>query len=522
MMQSRLVLASLVAVFVATGCRTPRPGSSSVKEGEGEAQPLMFIEKENVFAPEKCAGPGCWTNYLRVTDLDADGDLDVVHVNYADFFGGGAKKQPLVVSLNDGKANFTDGSSMFGNYTAELRQVAIADVNGDGFPDLYAPNAVGKADAFFVSNGEGGFADEAATRVGGRKSSAGAVRFVDVDSDGDLDLFVAKGYAKGKIGANIGDVLLNDGSGKFAVAEGAVTGTALGNDIDDVDVIDIDNDFDPDLVVNPHNGGNVFFLKNDGTGKFAVDAAAVGAAPGSGNHYDPAVCDFNADGFNDVFLDNIGGGYNELLLMNDKTGKFVNATENVKGNDDGQDDNGVVCADVNNDGAMDAIVISLFDAGERLFLNDGAGILTYRMGAFKMFQDGTLWGEFGDLDGDKKIDFVTAQGESGATMQNRVYLANDLVPADDRAPTIRAVEALKAGRIRFGVSDRTITDEAPQLTAAFARARVDGAVKEIKATYMGGDLFRVALPATGVSQYSVCARDLFGNEACSPEQVATP
>lgn len=509
MTKLRVVLFALAA----TACRTSAP-SAGVKEGVG-GNPQMFDEKVNALA-EKCPQPGCWTNYMRMTDIDADGDLDVVSVNYADFFGGGAKKQPLAIFLNDGKAAFTDGSAKIGDFAAELRQVAIADVNADGFPDIYAPNAVGKADAFFVSDGKGGFKDEASARVGGRRSTAGAVRFADVDNDGDLDIYVSAGYAKGKIGSNIGAILLNDGKGVFTELSGAITGTITGNDIDDVDVLDADNDFDLDLVINPHNGGNVALLVNDGKGRFAVNAAAVPPAPGSGNHYDPAACDFNGDNFLDVYLDNIGGGYNELLLMNDRTGRFVDATATVVGNDNGEDDNGVLCADVNNDGAMDAVIISLFPAGERLLLNDGAGKLTYRPAAFRPFQDGTLWGEFGDLNGDKRLDLVTVQGESG-DMRDRVYLGNDLVPADDRAPAIRIVERAPE-IVRFGVIDNTITDEGPRVKGAYAKVRISDSEREVAATFMGGDLFRVVLPP-GSGAYKVCARDLAGNEGCSQERT---
>lgn len=514
----------LVAVMTAS-CRGTLPSESQVKDDEGETLPEMFTEKVNVFGAEKCAAPGCWTNYLRVTDIDADGDLDVVAVNYGDFFGGGPKKQPLAIYLNDGHANFTDGSSLINSFTAELRQVAIADINGDGRPDIYAPNAIGKVDAFFVSNAQGGFTDEAATRVGGKKSRAGATRFVDVDHDGDLDLFVAAGYASGPIGSNIGDILLNDGTGQFTLLENAITGSVPGNDIDDVDVIDADNDFDPDLLINPHNGAGVTLLVNDGTGHFSVATAAVGPAPGGGNHYDPAICDFNNDNYLDVFVDNIGGGYNELLLMNDKTGSFVDQTATVVGNDNGEDDNGVLCADINNDGSQDAVIISLYPAGERLLLNDGTGKLSYRPGAFRQFQDGTLWGEFGDLNGDNKIDLVTAQGESGGSFQNRVYLANQLVPVDDRVPVIRAFEVVTiaagtATPVRFAVVDRAVTDEGPRLKAAFARWQIGTEIKEIAATFMGGDLYRVVLPAvTDAANYALCARDTAGNEGCTAMQV---
>ena len=67
--------------------------------------------------PQACGGQGCWTNHLRVTDLDGDGDLDILLVNYGDFFNGNDNPQPLVMYANDGNAGFTNvSSSALGNH----------------------------------------------------------------------------------------------------------------------------------------------------------------------------------------------------------------------------------------------------------------------------------------------------------------------------------------------------------------------------------------------------------------------
>ena len=34
--------------------------------------------------PQARNGQGCWTNHMRVTDIDGDGSLDIVLANYAD------------------------------------------------------------------------------------------------------------------------------------------------------------------------------------------------------------------------------------------------------------------------------------------------------------------------------------------------------------------------------------------------------------------------------------------------------
>jgi hypothetical protein len=75
--------------------------------------------------------------------------------------------------------------------------------------------------------------------------------------------------------------------------------------------------------------------------------------------------------------------------------------------------------------------------------------------------------------------------------------------------------------MRFAVSDRTVTDEGPQLARAFAVIDPDGAATEVDAVFMGGDLFRAVLPAadSGTIAYRACAEDRNGNLACSADQT---
>ena len=131
---------------------------------DARAAPRFDDALDNLGA-QACGGGGCWTNYLRVADLDLDDDLDIVFVNYSGFFSMGAP-QPLVTMVNNGDAVFTDHSdTILGGYTERLRQVAIGDVDGDGAPDIVAPSAWGDASALFINNGDGTFDEEGAARL---------------------------------------------------------------------------------------------------------------------------------------------------------------------------------------------------------------------------------------------------------------------------------------------------------------------------------------------------------------------
>jgi MYXO-CTERM domain-containing protein len=483
----------------------------------------LFDLVPDALDPQACGGQGCWTNHMRLTDTDGDGDLDILLANYPDFFGGTNDTEPLVIYENDGTASFTNVSaSALGNYAGSHHQVAVGDVDGDGTVEIFGPSGSGSAYVLFMNDGAGVFTDEADVRLpGGPFPQGGAARMGDVDADGDLDIFCSDAYAGG--GAPFGHLYVNDGLGMFDEAAGAIPGSISGGSIDDSEFLDVDRDFDLDLFVNAHNGGTGALWLNDGTGTFAA-GPSVSPPGNSGNHYNAAPCDVDGDGDLDLWIDNIGGDYTEQLLINDGDGNLTDETVTRVTGNPGTDDNGVICADIDDDGDFDGVVISLGTA-ERYLQNDGGGNFTYVAGAFPAPTNCSLWGEFGDLDGDGRIDLVTSQGECSSS--DELYLANDGVPPDASPPRIIAVEnpgMVTAGvepAVRFAVSDRTVTDEGPQLDRAFAVVDPDGAATPVDATFMGGDLFRVVLPASdgGTVTFRACAEDRNGNLACSEDQM---
>ncbi|MCA9716105.1 MAG: VCBS repeat-containing protein [Myxococcales bacterium] len=503
---------------------------------DARAAPRFDDALDNLGA-QACGGGGCWTNYLRVADLDLDDDLDIVFVNYSGFFSMGAP-QPLVTMVNNGDAVFTDHSdTILGGYTERLRQVAIGDVDGDGAPDIVAPSAWGDASALFINNGDGTFDEEGAARLPATSVYAGAVRLGDVDGDHDLDIVIGDGYAQGAGHPTVAALWLNDGAGVFEDASGGLPTDKQGYDPDDIDLVDIDRDLDLDLLINVHAGKSSLWL-NDGGGGFTDATDQLADMPGPPNqggayHYNMSPCDVDGDGDLDLWIDNTGPGYTEQLMINDGAGNFTDETgARVSGNP-GSDDNGVLCADLDDDGDLDAVVLALnFGQAttERLLVNDGDGNFTYESGAFPNVLDPTLWGEFGDLNGDGKLDLVTGQGEGNPEL-NRVYLGNAALPADSHPPRFPIVEALgdietdTPRDVRFAVVDNAVTDGGPRLLEASVEYELDGeAQPALTAWAMGGDLFVAEFPglqAAAVVTYRACATDLAGNVGCAEEQSFT-
>ena len=125
-------------------------------------------------------------------DYDSDGDQDLVFVNsdhWPDSDAESASKPTQALYRNDGKGHFEDATKAAGlDKTYFGMGVAVGDYDNDGDPDLYI-TAVGGGHLY--RNDGGKFVDvtvETKTRASdGWLTSA---VFVDVENDGDLDLFV--------------------------------------------------------------------------------------------------------------------------------------------------------------------------------------------------------------------------------------------------------------------------------------------------------------------------------------------
>ena len=147
------------------------------------------------------------TGSAASADLDGDCDLDLV-IDSGDVNGVG-------VYLNDGGV-FTLASDNFGLPLIEdLAPVALVDLNGDAWPDLFVGNILGSTPRIWFNDGKGQFI--AQTDSGfqvTRKTLSGA--FSDVDGDGDLDVFLSHW----DIGSPLEEVhlWLNDGKGYFTAA----------------------------------------------------------------------------------------------------------------------------------------------------------------------------------------------------------------------------------------------------------------------------------------------------------------
>ena len=515
-----------VAACAASGDSHEEPATST----DRLSRIAPFTDATSTALPSQlCTGSdkGCYTNYAITADLDGDGYLDLVMANGGGHFVPQAP-EPQAVYFGDGRGGFTRSS--FTGADSLVRQVAVADFDGDGRLDIYFPGGYGLTpDQLWFQRAPRTFTNEPAKLAGGLTSSAGGVHAGDFDGDGDIDLVVADWGAHPNPDSSTPAsavtlrLYVNDGHGTFTA--GPTMPAPEGSSATDVDFADIDGDFDLDIVLTNRNGQSRLFA-NDGKGNFTDVTRALAFPKKRGPFsFNAELCDLDHDGDLDILYDSAASslaGHTSQVLINDGTGHFRDDTEARVTGEARTDDNQLKCADIDNDGDYDLVVASLSNPTEKLLRNDGTGHFTNVNGIFPRANDPTLAIDLGDFNGDGRLDLFTANGEvPHASWLERIYLNAVTSAVDAAPPTFRAVEHPTAipGHptiVRLAVLDANTSETGQHVKSVSLDVTVDGQTKTIPATFIGGDLFRAAIPPVHAgSTMTVVPRatDRAGNEA---------
>ncbi|MBM79334.1 MAG: hypothetical protein CMJ78_01915 [Planctomycetaceae bacterium] len=165
---------------------------------------------------------------LVSTDLDGDGDLDVVVTK--NFLQAN-------VSFLRNNGNGTFAPSIETPVTSSPSAIVAGDFNGDGIDDLAT---VGGQISILTNDGGGNFTETQSFASGGFFGD-NDIEAMDLDGDGDVDL-VSTGFG-GEV-----SVILNDGTGTFFTP--FAFNTVNGSFDDDIVIADIDANGTPDIAIN--------------------------------------------------------------------------------------------------------------------------------------------------------------------------------------------------------------------------------------------------------------------------------
>ncbi len=145
---------------------------------------------------------------IALGDLDGDGDLDVVIANYYNAPGYGINR----FYLNNGLGGFNEGFDISPDDDHESMAIALGDLDGDGDLDVVVANYYETINKFYLNNGvnnDGMLTFHAGSDISFSQENSTDIALVDLDGDGYLDVVVANYYE------TTNRFYLNNGMGGF-------------------------------------------------------------------------------------------------------------------------------------------------------------------------------------------------------------------------------------------------------------------------------------------------------------------
>jgi len=326
-----IISCALLAGFVVTACNkkgskqsklslfTMIPPSESHVSFENK---LKFNPKFNVFTYRNFYDGGG----VALGDVNNDGLLDIYFV---------ANDGSNHLYLNEGNFKFKDVTreAGVGGTHKWSTGATMADVNGDGLLDIYVCNSgIGKGDnrenELFINQGIGKdgvphFKDEAKQMGVADSGYSIAASFFDYDGDGDLDLYVL-------------------------------------NNSYSYNVLNFNHESKQRDIPNPYGGDRLYRNDNghfvDVTKQAGIHSSVIGFGLGV------TVCDYNRDGWPDLYISN-DFYERDYLYLNNHNGTFREVLpkemKSISAASMGSD-----AADINNDGWPDIFVTDMLPANE--------------------------------------------------------------------------------------------------------------------------------------------------------------
>lgn len=355
----------------------------------------------------------------------------------------------------------------FSNVTAAARVrstkyglgISVGDIDNDGFQDAVLSNF--NSVTLLRNNGDGTFVDQ--TNASGLSNSGvhfgAGVAFLDIENDGDLDLYVADyvgftfeqhersknatyPYPPGpeQFPHRHDRLFLNDGSGVFLDISEASGISSVRSPSMGVACADFDGDRDTDIFVCCDARPDLLWV-NDGNGNFTNEAEIFAVAyPATGLPIGSMGADFgdvDNDGLEDLFITSYSAQMPVLFRSLGELG-FEDATLRSRAGVDvkAHANWGNCLVDVDNDGSKDLLIanghllknasqiedLTNYKVANKLLINDGTGrfrVVQKTAGSGLEIVESSRGIGFDDFDGDGDLDCVVLNSNSMAN-----YLEN--------------------------------------------------------------------------------------------------
>jgi hypothetical protein len=250
---------------------------------------------------------GYMPNDIAIADFNKDGKPDLAFANH--------DRKYLTVLTGNGHGSFAPlkGSPFKLEVTPHTHGVVAGDFNSDGNLDLVTDSWGNNRLAILFGNSDHGFNTTAKyLQVG--KHPYQRIRTADLNKDGNLDIVTTN------LDGNNATILLGDGKGNFHEPEGSPF--PCGDSPFGVVIGDINHNGNPDLAIinspsiTSSNKGQdgLTILLGDGKGKFTTMPGSpftTGKAPSR-----VAIGDLNGDGIPDIVVTNYKSNSITVFMMN--------------------------------------------------------------------------------------------------------------------------------------------------------------------------------------------------------------
>jgi uncharacterized protein (TIGR03437 family) len=325
---------------------------------------------------------------VAIADLNGDGNPDLIVTNISSANGTGPG--PVNIFIGTGDGTFKAPSSIPAGDSPQ--SVSVADFNGDGKADLAIANVDAGTVSILLGNGDGTFRAPAAFPV---DSEAVSMVAMDANGDGKVDI-VTSSSVTGTISVLLGN---GDGTMKPAKNSPALTGFSY------LASCDMNGDGKPDLAVAYRDRHSVALMMNNGDGTFQAPAEyAIGTSP---SH---------------IAVAPVGSGF-ALFSMNKLAARklvFLGRHGHFSGRKvypmaPPNSAQAIASADLNGDGLPDLVV-----GGPNLLVSLAGPIgpkapVPYSLTTQNQPNPSATSLTIGDLNGDGKADVVVADNATGQT-----------------------------------------------------------------------------------------------------------
>lgn len=300
------------------------------------------------------------------------------------------------INVSHGNKSFVGGISFF-------------DFNNDGWDDLSFSSQDGFPLYFYQNNN--GFLTPVTLNLVDNLNDTRQLNWVDIDNDGDNDLFVVNHDASNRLYLNDGsmnftDITLSSGISMSIMNSWGNTWGDYNND-GYLDLFLCNRDFDYKIQPN-------LLYKNNGDNTFTDVSVLAGISANNHLSLCASFFDFNNDGWQDIYIANDRITTTNILYKNNGNGTFTDVSVS-SGTNIAIDAMSTTIEDYNNDGLLD-IYVTNTQSGNYFFINNGDETFTNLASTNGTMFNSFAWGAvFLDADLDADLDLYVSGMLDGST-----------------------------------------------------------------------------------------------------------